>query len=169
MLRILLFLVNFASYANILASPLPGEWQVSVPSSNTFLLEWVFQGCSVLIDGFGLAADLIPLELIGFDVILGMDFLSNHRALVDCFRKVVTFRSCGLPEFEFQGECNILPSCLISVLKAEKLLSKECQAFLSLCCRFQRWRCGDRRHFGGKRVPGCVSRRNCPVCLRSER
>ena len=123
--------VNFASYANVLASPLPGEWKVSVPSGDFFPLEWVYQGCSVLIGGFGLAADLIPLEIIGFDVILGMDLLRNHRALVDCFRKVVTFRSWGLPEFEFQGERNILPSCLISALKAEKLLSKECQAFLA--------------------------------------
>ena len=83
------------------------------------------------IDGFSLTADLIPFGIIGFDVILGMDFLSNHRALVDCFRKVVTFRSCGLPEFEFQGERNILPSCLISALKAEKLLNKGCQSFLA--------------------------------------
>ena len=60
--------VNFASYANILASPLPGEWQVVVPSGDTFPLEWVYPGCSVLIDGFGLAADLIHIDLIGFDV-----------------------------------------------------------------------------------------------------
>ena len=123
--------INFASYANVLASPLPGEWQVSVPSGDVFPLEWVFQGCNVLIEGFSLTADLNPLEIIGFDVILGMDFISNHRALVDCFRKVVTFRSWGLPEFEFQGKRNILPSCLISALKAEKLLSKGCQAFLA--------------------------------------
>ena len=85
----------------------------------------------MLIEGFSLTADLSPLEIIGFDVILGMDFLSNHRALVDCFRKVVTFSSWGLLEFEFQGERNILPSCLISALKSEKLLSKGCQAFLA--------------------------------------
>ena len=36
-----------------------------------------------------------------------------------------------MPEFELQGERNILPSCLISALKAEKLLSKGCQAFLA--------------------------------------
>ena len=36
-----------------------------------------------------------------------------------------------MPEFEFQGECNILPSCLISASKPEKLLKKGCQAFLA--------------------------------------
>ena len=28
--------VNFASYTNVLASPLLGEWQVSVPSGDVF-------------------------------------------------------------------------------------------------------------------------------------
>ena len=61
--------VNFAPYMNVLASPLLGEWQVSVPLGYVFPLEWVYRGCSVLIEGFSLTADLIPLEIIGFDVI----------------------------------------------------------------------------------------------------
>ena len=100
-----------------------------------------------MIEGLSLTADLIPLEIIGFDMILRMDFLSNHRALVDCFRKVVTFRSWGLPEFEFQGERNILPSCLISALKAEKLLNKGCQAFLAYVVDFRDGGVENRRHF----------------------
>ena len=36
-----------------------------------------------------LKVNLNPLEMFDFDVILGMDWLSIHRALVDCFRKKV--------------------------------------------------------------------------------
>ena len=75
--------VSFASYLNVLFLPLLGEWQVSVPSGDVFPLEWVYRVCSVVIEGFSLTADLIPLEIISFDVILGMDFISNHRPLVD--------------------------------------------------------------------------------------
>ena len=122
---------RFALHANVPSSPLPGEWHVSVPSGEVYRLEWIFPDCEVLVDGFSLSVDLIPFEIVDFDVILGMDFLGKHRAMVDCYRKVVMFRSPGLPEIEFQGERNVLPSCIISALKAEKLMNKGCQAFLA--------------------------------------
>ena len=121
---------RLASYLNIPASPLLGEWRVSVPSGAVYRVEWVLRNCSVEIAGYNLTADLIPLEIVDFDVILGMDFLSFHRAMVDCFRKVVTFQGLGMPEFEFVGERNVLPSCLISALTAERLMKKGCHAFL---------------------------------------
>ena len=40
----------------------------------------MFKGCEILIEGVVLKANLIPLEMSDFDVILGMDWLSNHRA-----------------------------------------------------------------------------------------
>ena len=100
----------------------------------------------MLIEDFSLASDLIPLEIVDFDVILGMDFLSNHRAIVNCFRKVVTFRSLGMPEFEFLGERNVLPSCLISALTTEKSTRKGCHAFLGYVRDTDRGRRGDRRY-----------------------
>ena len=84
----------------------------------------------MVIGGDSLAANLIHLEIVNFDVILGMDFFGIYRAMVDCFRKVVTFQSLGMPEFEFVGERNVLPSCLISALAAERLMKKGCHAFL---------------------------------------
>ncbi|VVA41441.1 PREDICTED: retrotransposon, partial [Prunus dulcis] len=51
-----------------------------------------------------LEVDLIPLEMVGLDVILGMDWLAKHHASVDCFRKEVVFRSPGRPEVTFYGE-----------------------------------------------------------------
>ena len=51
----------------------------------------VFRSCEVLIEGVMLKVNLIPLEMWEFDVILGMDWLSIHQALVDCFTKKVMF------------------------------------------------------------------------------
>ena len=47
--------------------------------------------------------DLILLKLHDFDIILGMDWLAAHHALVDCFAKKVTFHISGQPEFYFEG------------------------------------------------------------------
>ena len=51
----------------------------------------IFRGCEVLIEGVMLKVNLILLEMWEFDVILGMDWLSIHQALVDCFTKKVMF------------------------------------------------------------------------------
>ena len=37
----------------------------------------VFKGCEVVVEGMVLKTNLIPLEMSDFDVILGMDWLSN--------------------------------------------------------------------------------------------
>ena len=42
------------------------------------ILTFVFRGCEVLIKGVVLKANLIPLEMWDFDLILGMDWLSTH-------------------------------------------------------------------------------------------
>ena len=44
-------------------------------------------GCEVLVESVILKVNLIPLEMHDFDVILGMDWLSTHRASVDYFTK----------------------------------------------------------------------------------
>ncbi|VVA41022.1 PREDICTED: RVP_2 domain-containing, partial [Prunus dulcis] len=51
-----------------------------------------------------LEANLIPLDLVDLDIILGMDWLEKHHALVDYFQKEVTLRSPGQPKVTFRGE-----------------------------------------------------------------
>ena len=45
----------------------------------------------MLVEDVVLKVNLIPLEMYDFDVILGMNSLSTHRAFVDCFTKNVVF------------------------------------------------------------------------------
>ena len=66
-----------------------------------------------------------------FDVILGMDWLSNHRALMDCFTKKIVFKKLGYLDLEFEGDRRILPTCVISALKANRLQHKGCEAYLT--------------------------------------
>ena len=66
-----------------------------------------------------------------FDVILGIDWLSNHRALMDCFTKKIEFKKLGYPELEFEDDKRILPTCVISALEIKRLLHKGCEAHLA--------------------------------------
>ncbi|KAI5339250.1 hypothetical protein L3X38_018522 [Prunus dulcis] len=91
----------------------------------------VFRNCFVQVDDAWLEADLIPLDLVDLDIILGMDWLEKHHASVDCFRKEVTLRSPGQPKVTFRGERRVLPTCLISAITAKKLLKKGCEGYLA--------------------------------------
>lgn len=94
-------------------------------------MDWVFRNCYVQVGDAWLEADLIPLDLVDFDIILGMDWLKKHHASVDCFRKEVMLRSPGQPEVIFRGERGVLLTCLISSITAKRLLKKGCEGYLA--------------------------------------
>ncbi|XP_028067473.1 uncharacterized protein LOC114270223 [Camellia sinensis] len=75
-------------------------------------------------------ANLLPLDLTYFDVILGMDWLSENGATIDCLNKQISFHSPGQLESIFQGQEVTSPPYLIFAAKACKLIQKGCQGFL---------------------------------------
>ena len=81
-------------------------------------------------ESFVLPANLIDLPFHEFDLILGMDWLAMHHAVVDCHNKTVTFK---LPNHEvmIQGEKGYGPCNLISVAKMEKYIRKGYEAYLA--------------------------------------
>ena len=54
-----------------------------------------------------------------------------HRAKMDCLRKKVMFHTLDGQRVCFTGERNMIPSCMISALTANRLLRKGCEAFLA--------------------------------------
>jgi hypothetical protein len=56
------------------------------------------------ISGVDFVANLIVLELKGIDVILGMDWLSKYRVLLDCAQKSVKLTTPEGKEMEFVAE-----------------------------------------------------------------
>ncbi|XP_059627469.1 uncharacterized protein LOC132270303 [Cornus florida] len=64
----------------------------------------------------GLEFDLIILEIIGFDVIFGMNWLSSFKAVIDCFRGKVSVCTPNGDCFCFVGDrCNSLTPLVYSV------------------------------------------------------
>ena len=49
----------------------------------------VVKACSILVAGEILYADLVVIKLDKFDVILGMDWLAKHHAIVNCYTKEI--------------------------------------------------------------------------------
>ena len=107
---------SFALHANRELTPFKSKLIVMTPLRERIVRTSVFRGCEVVIEGLMLKANLIPLEMVNFDVILGMDWLSYHRASMNCFTKKIRFEKPGYPKLEFIGDKRILPTCVISAL-----------------------------------------------------
>ena len=76
-------------------------------------------------------ADLILIDLMGLDVILGMDWLASNYASMNCFHNEVIFRRPGLLLVVLYGELRRAPSGLISAISARCLLQKGCKGYLA--------------------------------------
>ncbi|XP_028076865.1 uncharacterized protein LOC114278904 [Camellia sinensis] len=92
--------------------------------------ETLRQGNKTVAEDVRVYPNLLPLDVAYFDIILGMDWLSEYHVTIDCMSKQVTFHPLGQPEFTLKGHRVISPPYLIFAMKACKLLQKGCQGYL---------------------------------------
>ncbi|XP_028108641.1 uncharacterized protein LOC114307430 [Camellia sinensis] len=103
---------------------------VSSPLGDSMVCTSVYFACELLIGDIRVYANLLPLDMIHFDIILGMDWLSEYHVTIDCLTKKISFHPSGQLEFTFQGHGVTSPPYLISAMKAYKLIQKGCQGYL---------------------------------------
>ena len=99
---------------------------VSTPIGESIIARRVYYGCLVRVCGRDTLANLIELEMVDFDVIMGMDWLSSCYATVDCRSKIARFHFPGEPVLEWKGNSLMPRGRFISYLKAQKLIRKGC-------------------------------------------
>ena len=106
----------FLDRLQIETQPLEGSMRVSLPVGDPLVSDIVVRDSSVLIEGKGFLVDLVALDMRDCDVVLGMDWLSRHRATLDCFKKEVKFHRPGKLEVKFRGIRRELSSSMISAM-----------------------------------------------------
>ena len=107
---------------------------VTNPIGHSFIVNRVnrvYRDCPIKIRECELLGDLIELSFREFDVILGMDWLSQHQAIVDCRMKRVTLRTPNEDEVTFIGERSNHLSNVISTATARTMVRKGCEAYLA--------------------------------------
>ena len=73
----------------------------------------IFRGCELEISGTLLTVDLRIMDMSEFDAILGMDWLTAYRVVIDCERRRVTGYTQDGTRVVFQGgKHDILPQTL---------------------------------------------------------
>nr|GEZ08428.1 putative reverse transcriptase domain-containing protein [Tanacetum cinerariifolium] len=70
-------------------SDLGFSYEIEITSGQLVEIDKVIKGCKVEIEGRVFDINLIPFGTESFDIIIGMDWLSDHKAAIICHEKVV--------------------------------------------------------------------------------
>ena len=114
------------------------DMHVTSPLWQSVKVNRVYKNCSIVIHDREFSTDLIALPFREFDLILGMNWLSKHRAIIDCDKKTVVLRCSDQSEVIVHGVCYGPMSNVISAMQARRLLRKGCEAFLALVVNSKR-------------------------------
>ncbi|KAM2749423.1 hypothetical protein EV2_028318 [Malus domestica] len=102
-----------------------------MPRGDRCYVDCVYPGCPVMVEEVVMPANLILLDIVDIDVILGTYWLHYNCAKIDCYGKTVTFHRLGLSEVTFVGERSRVRHSVISAVRAKRSLSKGCQGYLA--------------------------------------
>lgn len=91
----------------------------------------VCKNCALEIRGYEFLATLMLLPFDEFDVTLGMDWLTNHDAVVKCKQKQIVLKHLSDKFFSVEANRSDCFSKLISIFSTRKLICKGAKAYLA--------------------------------------
>ena len=122
---------DIPNLGKLLKSETEDDILVTNPPGHSVIVNRVYRDCPIKIREYEFLGDLIELSFRDFDVILWMDWLSRHQAIVDCRMKRVTLRTPNEEEVTFIGDRSNHLSNVISAATARTMVRKGCEAYLA--------------------------------------
>ncbi|XP_024971908.1 uncharacterized protein LOC112510794 [Cynara cardunculus var. scolymus] len=122
---------TFCHYLNRSACRLDKTYTVETADGSQCKVDEVFDECMIVIDGKDFLVRLMPMCLGGFDVVLGMDWLSNNHAQILCNKKMINIQTPEGETIQVYGDRKKGGVGLINAIKANKCLRNGCVAYLA--------------------------------------
>ncbi|GJS10434.1 putative reverse transcriptase domain-containing protein [Tanacetum coccineum] len=94
----------FTPFINIAPATLNTSYEVELADGKVVSTNTILRSCTLVLCNHVFKIDLLPTRLGSFDVIIGMDWLAYHRALIDCYEKIVRIPLPNGKILEVQGE-----------------------------------------------------------------
>ena len=100
------------------------DMHVTSPLGHSVSVNSVYKNCPIVIQAREFLADLITLPFREFDLILGMDWLTKHQAIIDCGQKTVVLRCSDQSKVVIQGIRSSVMSNVISAIQTRRFIRK---------------------------------------------
>ncbi|XP_070026438.1 uncharacterized protein [Nicotiana sylvestris] len=121
----------FAHFLDIPRESLGTFVYVSTPVDDSLVVDQIYRSYVVTFYGYETRADLLLLDIIDFEVILGMDWLSPYHTILDCHANTVTLAVPELPILEWKCSSFSSSSRVISFMKARHLVDEGCLVYIA--------------------------------------
>nr|GEU59641.1 reverse transcriptase domain-containing protein [Tanacetum cinerariifolium] len=95
---------EFTPFINIFLVALNTSYEVELADGKIVSTNTVLCGCTLALFSHMFKIDLLPTRLGSFDVIVGMDWLSYHRAVIVCYMRIVCIPLMNAEILEIHGE-----------------------------------------------------------------
>ena len=115
-----------------LVESLACDMHVTSPLRHSVRVNRVYKNCPLMVHDREFSVDLIALPFHEFYLILGMDWLSKHRAIVDGDKKTLVIKCSNLSKVIVHYIRSGPVSNVISAMQARRFLRKGCEAFWAL-------------------------------------
>ncbi|GKF10491.1 putative reverse transcriptase domain-containing protein, partial [Tanacetum coccineum] len=79
----------FSKYIDIHPTTLDTNYSVELADSKSLTTSTILRGCTLNLQNHLFKINLLPIELGSFDVIIGMDWIAEHRTEVVCYEKYI--------------------------------------------------------------------------------
>ena len=76
---------------------------LSTPVGESVVAKRVYRNCPIMLPNIVFYVDLVELDMLDFDIILGMDWLHACFASIDCRTRVARFNFPNKPIVESKG------------------------------------------------------------------
>ncbi|XP_075507418.1 uncharacterized protein LOC142544243 [Primulina tabacum] len=103
---------RFTKKLGLIPEILVEPFRIATPTSKTIETHKIHRNCIVYINTHTFNAELIQVNMVEFDVILGMDWLSESHAIVDCQRKIIKLRTPSQKDITYHDKAKKRKSIL---------------------------------------------------------
>ncbi|GJV57578.1 putative reverse transcriptase domain-containing protein [Tanacetum coccineum] len=94
----------FTHFIDIAPATLNTSYEIELADGKVVSTNTILRSCTLVLLNHVFKIDLLPTRLGSFDVIIGMDWLAYHRAVIDCYEKIVRIPLPNGKILEVQGE-----------------------------------------------------------------
>ncbi|GJX85883.1 putative reverse transcriptase domain-containing protein [Tanacetum coccineum] len=111
---------TFTHFINIAPATLNTSYEIKLADGKVVSTNTILRSCTLVLCNHVFKIDLLPTRLSSFDVIIGMDWLAYHRALIDCYEKIIRIPLLNGKILEVQGERPKKDLCSLACIKADE-------------------------------------------------
>ncbi|KAJ0565465.1 putative nucleotidyltransferase, Ribonuclease H [Helianthus annuus] len=122
---------KFCKLLNMHVKTLSINYEVELADGTIETVSTVLDGCVISIRNHSFPLSLLPFKLAGFDIVLGMDWLSHNQAQIVCNRKQVVLKTPTGESLIIRGDTQYGLPEQVTMLKASKCLKKGCVIYMA--------------------------------------